>query len=152
MTSVTHDTPQHMEADTETYDPIRDELAEQFDLPELADTMEDAEARLMASRLLKVLGSLRGESDANKAEYNVTKDFLMNRHVEIENVIEKRIDWVTSSLRHLFDTFMTVPHGKQSLNLLGGRIGTKKQQPELGNSSLFPQSTYPSKEVEHSKW
>jgi len=132
MTGVTHDTPQHMEADTHNYDPIREELLnEGLDLPELASTMEDAEARLMATRLLKVLGSLRGESDANAAEYNITKDFLLNRHVERENVLEGQINYVIGKLRYLFDTFMDLPHGKQSLNLLGGRIGTKKQQPEL---------------------
>lgn len=132
MTSIAHDTPHHMEEDTHNYDPIWHELEQEgYDLPEMGHNMEDAEARMIANRLLKVLGSLNAESDANKDEFKVTRDFFLNRHVARENTIEKQVDWVTFKIKYMFDTFMTVPHGKKSLNLLSGRVGVKKQPDEL---------------------
>lgn len=45
-------------------------------------------------------------------------------------MLERQIDWLHEAVRTLFG-FMTVPPKKKSLNLIGGRVGTRAQQDEL---------------------
>ncbi|MHC4715429.1 MAG: host-nuclease inhibitor Gam family protein [Planctomycetota bacterium] len=125
MTATEHMT----QAETEDHGELA-EAIEAFDLPELADTMEEAEARAAASRYLGAMRGVQAEHRANEDEYKALKAFQEKRHGERQGVLERQIDWLHEAVRTLFG-FMTLPPKKKSLNLLGGRVGERAQQPEL---------------------
>ncbi len=105
------------------------EIEAEFDLPELADTMEEADARVSASTLLYVLGKIQGEYDANDAEHKTLQVFQAARHGDRQAQLDAKIDWLTGKLEDLFG--MMDPGKKKSLNLLGGQLGHRKQTDEL---------------------
>ena len=107
-----------------------EDLHTELDLPEMAETYEDAEARLMSTKLLHVLRGLEGEMSANKAEYDVTMQYFKDQHGDRQEALQNRVDYVTKLIQGLFG-FMKVPHKKKSLNLLGGKVGMRARQAEL---------------------
>ena len=113
----------------ETY--IRRELAgDGYDLPELAETMEEADARATASTYLFAMRNLEREVDANAAEFTALLEFSKTRHVKRQTTLVTQVEYLRSVVRKLFG-FMTVTGKKKSLNLLGGRVGLRGKQDEL---------------------
>ena len=120
---------------TETIDEeptdVRQELLQDgVDLPELADTMQEATARAAASTYLFALRNIKRDHDANDAEFTVLQDYNRNRHVERQSTLIRRMDYLRGVLEGLFG-FMEVTGKKKSLNLLGGRLGMRAQTDEL---------------------
>ncbi len=109
---------------------VRDEITEHFDLPELADTMEEATARATASTFLYVLDKIQGERAANEAEYRTLLRYQAERHAARQASIDRQIAYLTDQLETLFGFMRTGPK-KKSLNLLGGQLGKRKQADEL---------------------
>ena len=110
---------------------MRNELAEAgFDLPELADTMEEADARATASTYLFALRNIKRDLDANDAEFTVLQDYNRNRHVERQTGLIRQVEYLGGVIEKLFG-FMTVTGKKKSLNLVGGRVGMRGQTDEL---------------------
>ena len=114
----------------EPTDVRQDLLDDGVDLPELADTMQEATARAAASTYLFALRNIKRDHDANDAEFTVLQDYNRNRHVERQSTLIRRMDYVRGVLEGLFG-FMEVTGKKKSLNLLGGRLGMRSQQEEL---------------------
>ncbi len=82
MTPITREEAQG-QLDQEANTILRQEMAEDgYDLPELADTMEEADARATASTYLFALRNIKRDLDANDAEFTVLQDYNRNRHVE----------------------------------------------------------------------
>ena len=113
----------------ETTDLRTEMLEEGFDLPELADTMEEADARATASTYLYALKSVKRQLDANDAEFTVLQEYNRTRHIERQGVLIRQTDYLRNVLEGLFGFMHTGK--KKSLNLLGGRVGMRAQQPEL---------------------
>ena len=110
---------------------MRNGLAEAgFDLPELADTMEEADARATASTYLFALRNIKRDLDANDAEFTVLQDYNRNRHVERQTGLIRQVEYLGGVIEKLFG-FMTVTGKKKSLNLVGGRVGMRGQTDEL---------------------
>ena len=106
----------------------RQELVEDgYDLPELADSMEEAYARASASSYLFALRNVERDVDANDAEFSVLQDFNRRRHVARQETLLGKVQYLRDSIRTLFG-FMTVTGKKKSLNLLGGRVGMRAKQ------------------------
>ena len=114
----------------EPTDVRQDLLDDGVDLPELADTMQEATARAAASTYLFALRNIERDHDANDAEFTVLQDYNQNRHVERQATLIRRMDYLRGVLEGLFG-FMEVTGKKKSLNLLGGRLGMRSQQDEL---------------------
>ncbi len=109
---------------------MRNELAEAgFDLPELADTMEEADARATASTYLFALRNIKRDLDANDAEFTVLQDYNRKRHVGRQQGLIAQMDYLRGVIEKLFG-FMTVTGKKKSLNLVGGRVGMRGQTDE----------------------
>ena len=108
---------------------VAEEVRAEFDLPELADTLEEADARVEADKRLFILKMIQKERDTNEAEYKA----LMEHHKEAQEsrqaALDGRIAFLTNNIEALFG--MMDPGKKKSLNLLGGTIGHRKQQDEL---------------------
>ncbi len=110
---------------------IREDLkAEGYDLPELADSIEEADARAKASTFLGVLRSIENEVDANNAEHRALLDWTKDRHMERQTRLESQAGWMRKTLEILYH-YMRPAKGKKSLALIGGRIGTKAQRDSL---------------------
>ncbi len=110
---------------------IREDLeAEGYDLPELADSIEEADARAKASTFLGVLRSIESEVDANNAEHRALLDWTKDRHMERQTRLEAQAGWIAKTLEILYH-YMRPAKGKKSLALIGGRIGTKAQRDKL---------------------
>ena len=105
------------------------ELAEHFDLPELSDTMEEAEARAKASIFLHVLGHVGKEAAANETEYRNLISYITEQHRDRQRTLERQQDWLTETIKGLFG-FMDTGK-KKSLNLLGGTVGMRSRRDEL---------------------
>ena len=115
----------------ESTDAVRQDLLEDgVDLPELADTMEEATARAAASTYLYALRNVEREFGANDAEHKTLLEYYRTRHTERQIALERRTAYLRSVLEGLFG-FMKVTGKKKSLNLLGGRLGMRSQQEEL---------------------
>ncbi len=131
MTTATRtetDTPQETGL-VDTY--MRNELREDgYDLPELADTMEEADARATASTYLFALRGIKRDVDANDAEFTVLQDFNRTRHVARQTGLIRQMDYLRGAIKTLFG-FMTVTGKKKSLNLVAGRVGMRAKQDEL---------------------
>ncbi len=124
----TTDTPDEEQL-VETY--MRRELAEDgIDLPELADTMEEADARATASTYLFALRGIKRDVDANDAEFTVLQEFNRTRHIARQGGLARQMDYLRGVIKTLFG-FMTVTGKKKSLNLVGGRIGMRGKSDEL---------------------
>ena len=109
---------------------VRQELVEDgLDLPELADTMEEADARATASTYLFALRSIKRNMDANDAEFGVLQDYNRTRHVDRQSVLVRQTEYLQGVLNGLFGFMQTGK--KKSLNLIGGRVGMRAQQDEL---------------------
>lgn len=109
----------------------RQELTEDgYDLPELADTMEEADARAAASTYLFALRGRRRDLAANDAEFKVLQNFNRTRHVARQDGLIAQANYLHDVIRKLFG-FMTVTGKKKSLSLIGGRVGTRSKQDEL---------------------
>ncbi len=104
--------------------------ADGHDLPELAETMEDADARAASSSYLFAMRNLQREVDANGAEFTALLEYTKDRHVARQGTLVTQIEYLRSRVRFLFG-FMTVTGKKKSLNLLGGRVGMRAKQDEL---------------------
>lgn len=104
-------------------------LEDGYDLPELADTMEEADARAAADRYLRALGGIEREMDANDAEFTTLKAYYADRHGQRQATLDGSANYLRGVLKGLFG-FMTTGK-KKSLNLLGGRIGMRSQADEL---------------------
>lgn len=100
-----------------------------LDLPELADTMEEADARAAADRYLRALGSIEREMDANDAEFTTLKAYYADRHADRQATLDGSANYLRGVLKGLFGFMKTGK--KKSLNLLGGRIGMRGQTDEL---------------------
>ncbi len=110
---------------------IREELAQEgVDLPELADTMEEADARATASTYLFALRNVKRDLDANDAEFTVLQDYNRKRHVGRQRGLIAQMDYLRGTIEDLFG-FMTMTGKKKSLNLVGGRVGMRGQTDEL---------------------
>ncbi len=110
---------------------VRLELAENgHDLPELADTMEEADARVAASRFLGAMRGVQKEWGANEAEYMTLADFQRRRHDGRQGPLERQLEWLHGAVKTLFG-FMRPSGKKKSLNLIGGRVGMRAQTDEL---------------------
>ncbi|KKK85284.1 hypothetical protein LCGC14_2774860, partial [marine sediment metagenome] len=119
-----------MTATAKPYVPtVQDELKEDFALPELADTMEEAEVRAKASTFLTILKAVKKEKSANEAEYRTLLQYQFEDHQMRQDKLTKQMKWLTETLEALFG--MMDPGKKKSLNLLGGTVGTQAQQDEL---------------------
>ena len=105
-------------------------LIDEFDLPELADTMQEATARAAATRYLFALRNVGRELCANDAEHRTLLEYYGTRHDERQATLDKKTDYLRGVLEGLFG-FMEVTGKKKSLNLLGGRLGMRAQQEEL---------------------
>jgi hypothetical protein len=106
------------------------ELAEDgYDLPELADTMEEADARAAASTYLFAMRNVQRDLDANDAEFAVLQDFNRTRHEGRQRGPIRQILYLRGVVEGLFG-FMTTGK-KKSLNLIGGRVGMRSQTDEL---------------------
>lgn len=105
-------------------------LEDGYDLPELADTMEEADARATASTYLRVSGLIVREQLANSAEHRTLIAYYQRKHDERQHQLDSRINYLGGVLKRLFG-FMTVTGKKKSLNLLGGRVGMRAKQDEL---------------------
>ena len=101
-----------------------------YDLPELADTMEEADARAVASTYLFVLRNIKRDIDANDAEFTVLQDFNRARQVQRQHGLIAQMEYLSGAIKALFG-FMTVTGKKKSLNLIGGRVGMRAQTDEL---------------------
>ncbi len=108
----------------------QDLLDDGVDLPELADTFEEADARATATTYLFALRNIKRDLDANDAEFTVLQDYNRNRHVERQQGLIGKMDYLHGVIEKLFG-FMTVTGKKKSLNLIGGRVGMRGQQDEL---------------------
>ena len=108
---------------------VQEELRQDFALPELADTMEEAEARAKASTFLTILKAVKKEKSANEAEYRTLLQYQFEDHQMRQGKLTKQMKWLTETLEALFG--MMDPGKKKSLNLLGGTVGTQAQQDEL---------------------
>lgn len=106
------------------------ELVEEFDLPELADTMEEADARAAASTFLFALRNVQRDLDANDAEFTVLQDFNRARHVRRQGGLISQIEYLRGVVKTLF-RFMRPSGKKKSLSLIGGRVGMRAQTDEL---------------------
>ena len=106
------------------------EARQEFDLPELADTMEEADARLTATRYLTALKLVEYEMGANDAELRVTLAYYKERNAGIQGTLGRQQSFLRSAIRTLFG-FMRPAGKKKSLNLLGGRVGMRGKQDEL---------------------
>ena len=110
---------------------VRAELAQDgFDLPELAETMEEADARATASTYLFALRNVKRDADANDAEFTVLQDFNRVRHVARQEGLIRQMDYLRGSIEKLFG-FMTTTGKKKSLNLIGGWVGMRAQTDQL---------------------
>ena len=110
---------------------IRLELTEDgYDLPELADTMEEADARAAASTYLFALRGVKRQVDANYAEFTVLQDFNKERHVARQSGLIRRMEYLSVTIKALFG-FMRPAGKKKSLNLIGGVVGMRAQTEEL---------------------
>ncbi len=110
---------------------FREELTEDgYDLPELASTMEEADARLRASIFLGIMRSIEHQMDENDAECKALVAWTKERHAERQARLDAQKGWVRITLESLYG-FMRPPKGKKSLNLIGGKIGTKGQRDTL---------------------
>ena len=118
----------HIETD-EAAEVRQDLLDDGIDLPELADTMEEADARAAADTYLFALRSIKRDIDANDAEFTVLQEYNQNRHVERQSVLLRRTEYLSRVLEGLFGFMHTGK--KKSLNLLGGRLGMRAQQDDL---------------------
>lgn len=118
-----HDLPHDPEALALQHDPAVVQAAD-LDLPELADSYEEAEARLVADRYLRALGGVEGELGANRAELQQVLAFYRDRHEEREAVLQRRRDWLVHQLQALF-AFLPLRGKAKSLTLLAGRLGTR---------------------------
>ena len=108
---------------------VERELKEDYALPELADSLEEAEARGRASTFLRVLGHVQKEQEANKAELATLIEFYTEQHYTRQEKLDRQIAWLKESLEGLFG--MMDKGKKKSLNLLGGTVGHRAQQDEL---------------------
>ena len=117
-----------MTAPTET-SVVQEELRKDFALPELADTMEEAEARAKASTFLTILKAVEKEKTANDAEYKTLMEYQAEDHKMRQDKLDKQTKWLTETLEGLFGVMD--PGKKKSVNLLGGTVGTQAQQDEL---------------------
>lgn len=127
----THTEPTTIE-DSEVKDyNMRAELAEDgYDLPELADTMEEEVARATASTFLFALRGVGRQIEANDAEFTVLQDYNRARHVERQGGLIRQTEYLRNVIRTLWG-FMRPAAKKKSLNLIGGRVGMRAQQEEL---------------------
>ena len=116
--------------DEELTDDAGAALIEEFDLPELADTMQEATARAAATRYLFALRNVGRELCANDAEHKTLIEDYGTRHTERQATLDKKTDYLRGVLEGLFG-FMEVTGKKKSLNLLGGRLGMRSQTDEL---------------------
>ena len=105
-------------------------LEDGHDLPELADSMEEADARATASTYLRVMAGIEREHGANAAEHKNLVAYYKNRHDERQTQLGRRAGYMRDMLEKLFG-FMTVAGKSKSLNLLGGRVGMRAQPDEL---------------------
>ena len=109
---------------------VRQELLQDgVDLPDLADTMEEATARAAADTYLFALRNIARDIKANDAEFATLQDYNRNRHGERQGVLIRQTDYLRGVLEGLFGFMHTGK--KKSLNLLGGRLGMRAQQDEL---------------------
>ncbi|KKK80470.1 hypothetical protein LCGC14_2823160 [marine sediment metagenome] len=119
-----------------TKDPLaaiafREELqADGHDLPELASTMGEADARLRASIFLGIMRSIEHQMDENDAECKALVAWTKERHAERQARLDAQKGWVRMTLESLYG-FMRPPKGKKSLNLIGGKIGTRAAKDTL---------------------
>lgn len=99
-------------------------LREEYDLPELAETYEEAEARAAANRYLLALRRVQRERATAKAELKATIEDLEYRSEQRDAQLAKSEGWLLDQLRQLarFFTFA----GKKSLKLLAGRVGYRQ--------------------------
>ncbi len=102
----------------------------ELDLPELADTMEDADARVATSRYLGAMRNVQSEWGANEAEYKTLAAFERRRQDERQGPLERQLDWLHGAVKTLFG-FMRPSGKKKSLNLIAGRVGMRAQTDEL---------------------
>ncbi len=110
---------------------IREDLeAEGYDLPELADSIEEADARAKASVFLGVLRRVEGETEANEAEHKALLDWTKDRHLDRQTRLEAQAGWIAKTLEILYH-YMRPAKGKKSLGLIGGKIGTRAQRDTL---------------------
>jgi phage host-nuclease inhibitor protein Gam len=92
------------------------------ELPEaLLDSYEEAEARAFANRLLAQLRDVRGELQANDAEYTRVWNELTTRHELRQRALYQREKRILQLLEQLAAFIPT--RGKKSVALLGGTIG-----------------------------
>lgn len=96
-----------------------------LDLPELASSYEEAEARALADRLLKDLKAVRDERGANDAELRSTLEYYVARNSERQEVLSRREGRLLETLQYLYS--FTPPRTGKSVQLLNGRIGTRKR-------------------------
>jgi hypothetical protein len=109
---------------------MRAELAQDgFDLPELADTMEEADARATASTYLFALRGVGRQIEANDAEFTVLQNFNQARHIERQDGLIRQKAYLRGVVHTLFGFMHTGK--KKSLNLIGGRVGMRAQTDEL---------------------
>ena len=114
----------------EEIDVRQDLLDDGVDLPELADTMQEATARAAATRYLFALRNVGRELSANDAEHKTLLEYYGTRHDERQATLDKKTDYLRGVLEGLFGV-MEVTGKKKSLNLLGGRLGLRSQRDEL---------------------
>lgn len=108
---------------------VKSELAE-YDLPELAETMEEADARAASSSYLFAMRNIQRELDANDAEFDKLQTFNRQRHVARQKGLIAQKGYLSGAIKKLF-SFMTLTGKKKSLNLLGGCVGTRGKPDEL---------------------
>ena len=125
MTTETEPVDDLLRSENEVLD-----MVSEFDLPELAGTMEEADARAMADRYLGAMRNVQADFGANEDEYKTLLAFQQQRHGERQGTLERQINWLHGAIEVLFG-FMKLTGKKKSLNLLGGQVGTRGQQDEL---------------------
>ena len=111
-------------------DTLRLELADDgYDLPELADTMDEVNARAAASTFLFALRGVERQMAANDSEFLVLQGFNQARHVTRQSGLIRSLKYLRGVIETLFG-FMSTGK-KKSLNLIGGRVGMRAQTEEL---------------------
>ena len=110
---------------------VKSELYTAYDLPELSETLDEADARVAASRYLGAMRAVEAEHGANEDEYKTLAAFQQRRHDKRQGPLVRQLIWLDEAVKTLFVGFMRPTGKKKSLNLIGGRVGMRAQTDEL---------------------
>lgn len=102
----------------------------EYDLPELADTYEEATARMIANRYLAALAAILMTQNLNEASFRAEVDFLKRRLEEKNAALDRNATWLREQLFKL-TKFFTFTGKSKSLTLPYGRVGFRKSRDKV---------------------